>query len=620
MSERKASLPVRIWQGLWGLVGFIRASLANILFLFLLIIFISAIANNRSKPIPAAAPLFIAPSGPLVDQITYSEPLSILLGGKNNRDNQTNLRDLIKVIEAAAADSRITALILQLDYLSDSGSAKMAELAEAVLHFKASNKPVIAYADYFSQQQYFLASHADEIYLNDMGGILLNGIGLYRNYYKSALDKLSVKFHIFKVGTFKDFVEPYTRNDMSEASKQHNSEWINELWGLYTNRVESQRHLESGSLDKLINNTSEALLAAGNSAAQMALNAKLVDRIGNRVSRMQDLIARFGTDPDVATQYLHVSYAQYKHELASKNTAENKGNIGLIVASGSIIDGEQPDGNIGGDTLAQLLRKAREDKDISALILRIDSGGGSAFASEVIRQEIQAVRAAGKSIYVSMGSVAASGGYWIASAADEIWATPFTITGSIGVFGLFPTVDEGLNKIGVYTDGIGTHKLSGAMRPDRPLDPAAEKVAQQGVEAIYQRFLTIVGEARKQEPAQIDTIAQGRVWTGSKAQALGLVDQLGYLNDVVAAVAQKHNIQEPKLKLIQRDLSAQEQLIRNIVEQSAGTFHSVTYNRLFAGISAILADPLVNQIGTFEQAIKPQGFSVMASCLECSAP
>ncbi|RYF47449.1 MAG: signal peptide peptidase SppA [Cytophagaceae bacterium] len=394
---------------------------------------------------------------------------------------------------------------------------------------------------------------------------------LYRNYYKSALDKLSVKFHIFKVGTFKDFVEPYTRNDMSEASKQHNSEWINELWGLYTNRVESQRHLESGSLDKLINNTSEALLAAGNSAAQMALNAKLVDHIGNRVSRMQELIARFGADPDVATQYLHVSYAQYKHELASKNTAENKGNIGLIVASGSIIDGEQPDGNIGGDTLAQLLRKAREDKDISALILRIDSGGGSAFASEVIRQEMQAVRAAGKSIYVSMGSVAASGGYWIASAADEIWATPFTITGSIGVFGLFPTVDEGLNKIGVYTDGIGTHKLSGAMRPDRPLDPAAEKVAQQGVEAIYQRFLTIVGEARKQEPAQIlEEIHRALSHTRGAAVAVARINhragELTYsgLGNISGMVLHHESAQT----LMTLD---------GIVGQIARRFHTVTY-------------------------------------------
>lgn len=618
MIEPKASLPVRIWRGIWRVISFTRASLANIIFLFFLIIFISALAGNRTKPIPAAAPLFIAPSGPLVDQITYAEPIGLLLGGKNARDNQTSLRDLIKVIDVAASDSRITALVLQLDYLADSGSAKMAELAEAIVRFKAKQKPVIVYADYYSQQQYFLAAHADEIYLNDMGGVLLNGVGLYRNYYKSALDKLSVKFHIFKVGTFKDFVEPYTRNDMSEASKQHNNEWISELWSLYTNRVETQRKLEPGSINKLINSTSDALLAAGNSTAQMALNAKLVDHVGSRVSRMQNLIERFGVDPEVATQFLHVNYSQYKHELASKNSAETKGNIGLIVASGAIVDGEQPDGTIGGDTLTQLLRKAREDKDISALIVRIDSGGGSAFASEVIRQEMQAVRAAGKKIYISMGTVAASGGYWMATAADEIWATPFTITGSIGVFGMFPTVNEGLNKLGIFTDGVATHTLSGAMRPDRPMDPTAEKIAQQGVESIYQRFLGLVSEARKREVAEIDAIAQGRVWTGGKAQALGLVDQLGYLDDLVKAVAEKHQISTPKLKLIQRDLSAQEQLIRNLVDQSSHVQYG-PLSQLFSRLNALLSNPAISQLNNFEQAAKPFGFSIMAACLECSA-
>ncbi|MEY4589525.1 MAG: signal peptide peptidase SppA [Pseudomonadota bacterium] len=616
MNKPTASLPVRIWRGFWRVISFIRASLANIMFLLIALVFISAIASNRPKPIPAAAPLFLAPAGPLVDQLNYAEPLSLLLGGKNNQESQTNLRELIKVIDAAAGDARITALVLQLDYLADSSNAKMAELGEAIVRFKKSQKPVIAYADYLSQQQYFLAAHADEIYINEMGGVLLSGIGIYKNYFKSALDKLSIKFHIFKVGTFKDFVEPYSRNDMSDASKQHNSEWMNELWDLYTNRIETLRKLEPGSLDKLINNTSEALSAANNNAAQMALNAKLVDTIGTRVSRMQHLITRFGTNPETPSQFLHVDYTQYKHELASQDETLNKGNIGLIVASGAIIDGEQPDGTIGGDTLAQLIRKARDDKDISALILRIDSGGGSAFASEVIRQEMQAMRAAGKKIYVSMGSVAASGGYWIATAADEIWATPFTITGSIGVFGLFPTLDEGLNKLGIFTDGVATHKSAGAMRPDRPLDPTAEKIAQQSVDSIYQRFLSIVSEARKRPTNEIDTIAQGRVWTGSKAQALGLVDQLGYLQDVVNAVAEKEHITAPKLKLIQRELSAQEQFVRNILEKSASVLHSDVYEQ----ISTLINTPVIKQISEVQKAAKPQGFSVWVDCLECVAP
>lgn len=623
MADAKASLFVRLWQGFWSIISFIRASLANLFFLLIVIIFISVVASGRNKPIPASAPLLLAPAGPLVDQLSYSDPVGIILGGKNKRDNQTDLRELIKVIDTAASDKRVTALILQLDYLADSGTSKMAELGEAITRFKTSHKPVIAYADAYSQQQYFLAAYADEIYVNELGHVMLSGIGVYRNYFKTALDKLSIKFHIFKVGTFKDFVEPFTRDEMSSASKQHNSEWMNELWGLYTNRVETLRHLETGSIDKLINNASGALAAAGNNAAQMALDAKLVDHIGSRVSRMQDLITRFGADPDAATQYLHINYAEYKQQMASNELIESKGTIGLIVASGTISDGEQPEGNIGGDTLAQLLRKAREDKDLKALIIRVDSGGGSAFASEIIRQEIQAVRAAGKKVYVSMGSVAASGGYWMASAADEIWATPFTITGSIGVFGLFPSIDEGMNKLGIYTDGIATHSVSGGMRIDRPLDPTVEKIAQQGVESIYQRFLTIVSDARKRPTAEIDAIAQGRVWTGSKAQALGLVDQLGYLHDLVDSVAQKNQIANPSIKLIERDLSSQERILRNLMDQSANAFSTSVYSRWFARIETVLSSPALAEFDsitkTYIQA-EPLGFTIFASCLECVAP
>lgn len=617
MTATKASLLVRAWKGFWRCISFIRAGLANFVFIIILIIFISAIIGEGNKPLPASAPLVIAPNGPLVDQTDYTDPLALFVSGKNNRDSQTNLRELIQVIDAAAADSRISALILQLDRLSDSGMSKSAEFGEAIIRFKTSKKPVIAYADHFSQQRYFLAAHADEIYLNDLGGVMLTGIGLYRNYFKTALDKLTVKFHIFKVGTFKDFVEPFTRDDMSEASKQHNSEWVHELWGLYTNRIESLRHLDAGSINTLLNNASDALTAAGNDTAKLALNAKLVDHVGSRVERMQALITRFGADPDHPTVFQHVNYTQYKRDLDSKSPSLAAGNIGLIVASGEIVDGDVPEGQIGGDSMAALLRKAREDKDISALIIRVDSGGGSAFASEIIRQEIQALRRTGKKVYISMGSVAASGGYWIASGADEIWATPFTITGSIGVFGLFPSLHEGLNKLGIYSDGVATHNISGGMRMDRPLDPTVAKVAQQSVDSIYQRFLGLVAEARKRSIPEIDAIAQGRVWTGSRAQALGLVDHLGYFNDLVAAVARNHTIEKPQIKLIERDLTPQEKLIRNLMEKTSANFAASAVSQWYTGANKLLeSSPLASQLiadGKNELIIK-------ATCYDCIAP
>jgi protease IV len=614
MSNTTAAWPSRLWNGFWRLLTSLRRGFFNLLFLLFLALVLAAWIGGRSEPLPDTAPLHLTLEGVLVDQLTSADPLQSLMGAAEPH-NETDVAQVVRVIDAAATDPRINALVLQLDYMADSGSSKIAEVAEALKRFKAQQKPIIAYADYYTQQQYFLAAHANEIYVNDMGGIMLTGYGLYRNYFKDAADKLLVNVHIFKVGTFKDFVEPYTRNDMSEASRQHNNEWLQELWSFYVQRVETQRALESGSLDRFIRSLSEGLAEHKNDPAQLALAYKLVDKVVSRVALNKAFVERFGADEEDSNRFRQVSFTRYWQELSAQDNPMEPGNIGLIVASGTILDGEQPEGRIGGDSLSALLRKAREDKDIKALVVRIDSGGGSAFASELIRQEMQAVRDAGKPVLVSMGSVAASGGYWMAMAADQVWATPVTITGSIGVFGLFPSLEKTLEKLGVHTDGIATHTTAGAFRPDRALDPTVAKIAQQTVEGTYQRFLTLVAQARKKQTEDVDALAQGRVWTGSRAQALGLVDHLGYLNDVVAAAAQLAQIESPKIKPIERELSPKDKIIRDLLKQ--------------AQLPSLLADSnwlrTLNQWENFLPATAllpgsaPQGFLLQATCLECKA-
>jgi protease IV len=564
-NKPKRPFLIRLWVNFWASVTWLRVALFNLIFLFIVLAVFAGVFADQNMKMPEKAPLLIAPSGTLVDQLTYLSPQQQLLGGGDEGNAETLVHDTVHLINSAANDPRISGIILKLDNLDGGGLSKMQEIGAALQRFAANGKPVIASADYYTQGQYFLASYANEIYLHDLGGIELTGFAIYRNYFKQALDKLAVKFHVFKVGTFKDFVEPYIRDDMSAESREHNSQWLNELWTAYATQVETQRKLAPGSLTQAINSLETQLRTLHGNTAEWALSTGLVDHVGSRKERLNALIERFGADPEDKEQPLFVSEAAYRHHLQIKPLA--RANIALIVASGTILDGHHPEGTIGSDTLSEIIRKAREDKNIKALVLRIDSGGGSAFASEVIRNELQTTRALGIPIVVSMGSVAASGGYWIAMAADQIWATPTTITGSIGVFGLFPTIDQTLTKLGVHTDGMGTTNLAGAISIDRPLSDEAANILQLGVEHIYSRFLAIVAENRKSTPAAIDEIAQGRVWTGQRAKELGLVDNLGSLDDAIDAAAKLAGLAQYEPKLFERDLSPQEQFMRELFSQ-----------------------------------------------------
>lgn len=610
---------MKMIKGLWAGITAVRRFMLNALFLLLVILFISAVTSSPYPKIENSPALWLAPSGQLVDQLTY-DPSVLSLFDNSNRPNETLVSDVIISITRAKDDKRISALVLNLNHLNGGGISKLTEIGNAILDFKQSGKEVIAYADNLSQQQYYLATYADHIYLNDLGAVFVTGYGIYRNYWRDAADKLKLKFHVFRVGDFKDAIEPYVRNSMSDASREHNGRWLNELWGLFTSQVELQRELPAGAIDEYIASLPTALPNYNGSAAEYAKELGLVDEVVSRVTLREQLIAKYGQGKEDG-QPNGVSMQHYLADTFTPNLGL-KDNIGLIVASGTIYDGRQPDGTIGGDSMAELLREAQKDSTVKALVIRVDSGGGSAFASEVIRQEILNVKAKGIPVYISMGSLAASGGYWISTAADEIWATPATLTGSIGVWGLYPNVTDSLASLGVYTDGIGTSDLADVFRTDRPLSEPARKVLQSGVDNIYSRFLTLVAQARGLTVEQVNEIAQGRVWSGTTAKELGLVDQLGTLQDLITATAERHSLSDYKIKLITPPLSPKEQLLRALTQNAQFLGESVEQS-LLDNNPALKVFSQLNQQSLFEPlAIQgsQQELSVLAQCVACIAP
>lgn len=616
-SNAKPGILRRIFSGLWSALNWIRIILTNLIFLLILLVILFSLSSKTSFTLPDEFALRLAPTGMLVDQRSYIDPVSLLMSSNNPESAETVVRDLVDAIHFAAEDKRINTLVMELDSLIGGGISKLQEVGQALEHFKASGKTIIAFGNNFTQDQYYLASYADQIYLNDMGAVLLTGYGSYRNYFKGALDKLQINFHVFRTGKYKDAVEPLLRDSMSEESKEHNAQWLNELWHEYTTQVERGRNLPPGAINDYVNNMDLKLRDVDGNSAQLALHSGLVNGILNYNEIQESLKARVGKSPH-GNFYNGVDYDQYLHLIRSTQLP-SANQIGVLVASGTVLDGEQPDGVIGSHTLAALLQQVREEPAIKALVIRVDSGGGSAFASEVIRAEIEATRAAGIPVFISMGSLAASGGYWIAAGGDQIWATPTTLTGSIGVFGAFPTFENTLASLGLTTDGVGTTELAGAMRSDRELSPKAGRVLQLNVDYIYRRFLETVAEARSADVDAIGEIAEGRVWSGLRAKELGLVDNLGTLNDVIAAAADHTGLTDYQVRIISRPLSPGEMFLRQLMETNAGALAPKALINHFAGLKVQQHFvPLLKPLNALSQMNDPQ--TVYASCLDCIVP
>jgi len=475
---------------------------------------------------------------------------------RGEQHRETLLWDLTDSIRAAAADPRIPAVALDLEKFEGGTQPTLEELAAALREFRASGKKVIAYGVELSQERYYLAAQADEVLLDPMGFVLIDGYDRYRMYLKDALDKLGVEINVFRVGAFKSAVETYTRTNMSAEDREESRAYLTALWTSYQEAVTRARKLQPDALAKYVGSLSKTVPAAGGDAARVALQAGLVTALKTRIEFEQRLVALVGKD-DNNGSFKSVSaddYAHYAHA-QKKLKADGKARIGVIVAEGEILDGEQPPGTIGGESMARLLRQARNDKDVKAVVLRVDSPGGSVLASEQIYRELVALRGAGKPVVVSMSGYAASGGYYISAPADEIWASPATITGSIGIFAIIPTVDRTLGKVGVSVDGVGTTPLSGQLRIDRPLGEEARALLQSTVSRGYSEFLERVADGRKKSRDEVDQIAQGRVWAGTDAHRLGLVDQIGSFNDATKAAARRAKVTDYALEFIEPELT-----------------------------------------------------------------
>jgi len=549
---------MRVLRALWRGIDATRKVFVNLLFLFIVVALLALVFRSDKPDIADTTALVIAPQGRLVEQLTAKSVDQLIDEAQGNAMPETLLKDVLDTIEAAKEDERIEVLVLDLSAFRGGRLTKLQDVVKALEDFRSSGKKVIARADVLEQDGYFLAAHADEIIIHKFGAVILQGFGRYRMYYKEGIDKLGLDVHVFKVGTYKSAVEPFLLDGMSGDAKQANREWLGDLWRIYLDEAAAARGMTAAQLDNYAQNFQPVIAEANGDTAKAALDFGLVDQTMTRIEIRQHLIDLVGEDEEKHT-FNQVGMADYLRTIDDDRFGrEAKGDkVAVIVARGSILDGSHPAGTIGGDSTGALIRKARNDEDVKAIILRVDSGGGSAFASEIIRRECEAARAAGIPVIASMGSVAASGGFWISTSSDQIWAHPSTITGSIGIFGMFATYQRPLAEhLGLRVDGISTAPIAG-VRPDRELPEDVGEALQQMIEQGYRDFLARVAASRGMTTEEVDAVAQGRVWSGADAYELGLVDNLGDLDDAIAAVAELAGLgddyavsyieQEPKL-------------------------------------------------------------------------
>lgn len=571
MSERNVF--VRLFSALWRGANGLRKALHLLLLLFVFAVFLGAISGGTPPLLPQKAALVIQPAGSLVEQLAgnpYDRALAELLG---EVQTQTLVQDVVDALDYARTDDRITAVHLELSSLGGGGLNKLQRIADALDAFRESGKTIVASADAYSQQGYYLAAHADELYMHPEGLVFMQGYGGYRNYYRDAIEHLRIDWNVFRVGTHKSFVEPYTRMDMSPEDRASRTNLINQFWAMYREDVVAARGLPIGAIDDYAQNMVAKVASVNGDLAVAARDNGLVDELLGRSELREKLKAYAGEDEDDESTYSAVGISEYLNQMRLLHGPKpEKQNVAIVVAAGEILDGTQPPGTVGGDSTAALLREALTDESVMAVVLRVDSPGGSVFASEVIARQIQALQQAGKPVVASMGSVAASGGYWISVVADKVLASPSTVTGSIGVFGMIPTFQRTMDAVGVATDGVATTPWAG-VRLDRELPEPAKQLIQMSVENVYDDFISNVAERRDMEKQAVDAIGQGQVWTGVDAYNNGLVDQLGGLDDAVNMAAELAELAEGEFgrMTIERKLSPTEQMI---VDMLGGVKHA----------------------------------------------
>ncbi|HGM5453640.1 signal peptide peptidase SppA [Serratia marcescens] len=604
-----------IFRWTWRLLNFIRELILNLFLVLLILVGVGiylSFQSSSTSTAPARGALLVDLSGVVVDQPSVNNRVRQwgreLLGASSSRLQENSLFDVVDSIRKAKDDKNITGMVLQLNDFAGADQPSLRYIGKALREFRDSGKPIFAIGDSYNQTQYYLASYANKVYLSPQGAVDLHGFATNNLYYKSLLDMLKVTTNIFRVGTYKSAVEPLIRDDMSPAAREADSRWIGGLWQNYLETVAANRQLTPQQLFPGAAGVLSGLQAAGGDTARYALDNKLVDELASRTAIENQLVKTFGWDKQ-ANDFNAISIYDYQ----PKPDANQGGKIAVVFANGAIMDGPQTPGNVGGDTTAAELRQARLDPAIKAVVFRVNSPGGSVSASEVIRAELAAVRAAGKPVVVSMGGMAASGGYWVSTPADYIIASPSTLTGSIGIFGIINTYEKTLDTLGVHTDGVATSPLAD-IAVTKALPQEFSQMMQLNIENGYKNFLDLVAKSRKMTPQQVDQIAQGHVWLGSDAKANGLVDQLGDFDDAVKKAAELAKLQQWQLDWFVDTPSLSDM----VLSQFGVSIHAM----LPAAIQAILPAPLASvanavkeQPGLFNNLNDPQ--NRYAICLTC---
>ncbi|EEA3110765.1 signal peptide peptidase SppA [Salmonella enterica] len=585
----------------WRVLNFVREMVLNLFFIFLVLVGVGIwmqIGNGSNSEQTARGALLLDISGVIVDKPSTNHRLGALgrqlFGASSDRLQENSLFDIVNAIRQAKDDRNITGIVLDLKNFTGADQPSMRYIGKALREFRDSGKPVFAVGENYSQGQYYLASFANKIWLSPQGQVDLHGFATNGLYYKTLLDKLKVSTHVFRVGTYKSAVEPFIRDDMSPAAREADSRWIGELWQNYLHTVSANRQISPQQLFPGAQAIIDGLTSVGGDTAKYALDHKLVDALASSADVEKALTKQFGWSK-TENNYRAISYYDY----SLKTPADTGGTIAVIFANGAIMDGEETPGNVGGDTTASQIRDVRLDPKVKAIVLRVNSPGGSVNASEVIRAELAAARAAGKPVVVSMGGMAASGGYWISTPANYIVASPSTLTGSIGIFGVINTVENSLSSIGVHSDGVSTSPLAD-ISMTKALSPEVQQMMQLSIEYGYKRFITLVADARKRTPEHIDKIAQGHVWTGEDAKANGLVDSLGDFDDAVAKAAELAKLKQWHLDYYQDEPT----VLDMVMDSMTGSVRAM----LPEAIQAMLPAPLVSAANT----VKAEGDKLAA--------
>jgi protease IV len=582
----------------WSFVDQARRATVNVLFLLLVLFLFVGSSSSGGPGIRSGSALVLDPEGFIVEQYA-GEPMDRAMDRAFDRGRpEVLLRDIVAAIDRAATDDRISSLVLDLDAMAPTGLSKIQEIARAIDRFRDQGKPVIAAGDFYGQGAYMLASRADQVFLHPQGAVFIAGFGRYPSYFREALETLRINWNVFRVGEYKSVAEPYLRDDMSPEDREASQAILSDLWATYVDDVESMRGLDQGTIQDYADRFADHVTDAEGDLAVAAQRAGFVDELLHH-HEMADRISEY-TGRDGSGGFIAVGLSSYLQEMHSASALSSGGDaIAVIVAAGTILPGEQPPGTVGSQTLRGLIQQAEEDDSIAAVVLRIDSPGGSAFASDLIIRDLDQLRASGKPVVVSMSSVAASGGYWIALGGDEIFAEPSTITGSIGIVTMFPTFEGAMDWLGIHSDGVGTTELSGAFRSSQDLSPELSRIFQQSTESGYLRFITLVAERRGMEIDAVDRIARGRVWSGEAAEQLSLVDRLGGLEDAIESAAARADIEDYRVTYLEPQLTPGQRLLVDLLEASAplGIGRSSTMSQLESLIAPVLVQ--VNLLAQF---------------------